>query len=148
VAEVERIVGQSRARWLRVAIRLRADSGFARDELMAWCEAIGVDDIFGLARDAVWSARSPKISPPPRPRAFAATTCGTIPLKLLKIGAQVRVSVRRIKVAMASACPFQTEDHLAYLYLNRAAFCAHLHAVQRPRRGAAGVRLPAWTAFW
>jgi hypothetical protein len=53
---------------------------------------------------------------------FAATTCGTIPLKLLKIGAQVRVSVRRSKVAMASACPFQTEDHLAYLYLNRAAF--------------------------
>jgi Transposase DDE domain group 1 len=51
VAEVERIVGQSRARWLRVAIRLRADSGFTRDGLMAWCEAIGVDDIFGLARD-------------------------------------------------------------------------------------------------
>ena len=36
---------------------------------------------------------------------FAQATCGTIRLKLLKIGAQVRVSVRRIKVAMASACP-------------------------------------------
>jgi hypothetical protein len=32
-------------------------------------------------------------------------TCGTIRLKLVKIGALVRVSVRRIKVAMASACP-------------------------------------------
>ena len=32
-------------------------------------------------------------------------TCGTIRLKLLKIGALVRISVRRIKVAMASACP-------------------------------------------
>ena len=31
-------------------------------------------------------------------------------------------SVRRIKVAMASACPYQTEYHLAYLYLKRAAF--------------------------
>ena len=52
---------------------------------------------------------------------FADAACGTIRLKLLKIGAQVRRSVRRIKVAMASACPFQTEYHLAYLYLQRAA---------------------------
>ena len=37
---------------------------------------------------------------------LANATCGTIRLKLLKIGAQVRVSVRRIKVAMASACPY------------------------------------------
>jgi Transposase DDE domain group 1 len=36
---------------------------------------------------------------------YAKATCGTIRLKLLKIGALVRVSVRRIKVAMASACP-------------------------------------------
>jgi Transposase DDE domain group 1 len=51
VAEVERIVGQIRARWPRVAIMLRADSGFARDELMAWCEANAVDYVFGLARN-------------------------------------------------------------------------------------------------
>ena len=36
---------------------------------------------------------------------FAEATCGTIRLKFLKIGALVRVSVRRIKIAMASACP-------------------------------------------
>lgn len=36
---------------------------------------------------------------------FADATCGTIRLKLLKIGALVCVSVRRIKVAMASGCP-------------------------------------------
>ena len=53
---------------------------------------------------------------------FATATCGTIRLKLLKIGAQVRTSVRRIKVAMASACPYRDEYHLAYLYLKRAAF--------------------------
>ena len=53
---------------------------------------------------------------------FAVATCGTIRLKLLKIGAQVRVSVRRIKVAMPSACPYRTEYHLAYLYLQRTAF--------------------------
>jgi len=53
---------------------------------------------------------------------LARATCGTIRLKLLKIGAHVRISVRRIKVAMASACPYQTEYHLAYLYLVRVAF--------------------------
>ncbi len=37
--------------------------------------------------------------------ALANATCGTIRLKLLKIGALVRVSVRRIKIAMASGCP-------------------------------------------
>jgi hypothetical protein len=34
-----------------VRIVLRADSGFARDGLMAWCEANGVDYLFGLARN-------------------------------------------------------------------------------------------------
>src|ERR687897_513893 len=51
VAEMERIVGQIRARWPRIKLLLRADSGFARDELMAWCEANGVDYVFGLARN-------------------------------------------------------------------------------------------------
>src|SRR6188472_4322474 len=51
VAEIERIVVQIRARWPKVEIVLRADSGFARDELMAWCEAHRVDFVFGLARN-------------------------------------------------------------------------------------------------
>jgi hypothetical protein len=36
---------------------------------------------------------------------LAPATCGTIRLKLLKIGATLRISVRRIRIAMASACP-------------------------------------------
>jgi Transposase DDE domain group 1 len=51
IEEVERIVGQIRARWPRVRILLRADSGFAREPLMAWCEANRVDYVFGLARN-------------------------------------------------------------------------------------------------
>ena len=239
VVEVERIVGQIRARWPRVKILLRADSGFAREELMAWCEANGVDYVFGLARNPrlvgalaadlaaaeleslakggparyfadfpwrtldSWSrtrrvvAKAEHLPQGANPRfvvtsltagkidarslyedvycargevenrikeqqldlfadrtsaatmranqlrlwfasfayvllealrriglrhtQFANATCGTIRLKLLKIGAQVRKSVRRIKIAMASACPYQTEYHLAYLYLRRAA---------------------------
>jgi Transposase DDE domain group 1 len=238
--EVARMVAQIRTRWPRVKILLRADSGFARDELMSWCEANGVDYVFGLARNerlvaqiaddlAVveaeglerggparrfadffwrtldsWSrarrvvAKAEHLPKGANPRfvvtslaaatinarslyeelycargeienrikeqqldlfadrtsaatmranqlrlwfasmayvlldalrriglrhsQFAVATCGTIRLKLLKIGAQVRTSVRRIKVAMASACPFQTEYHLAYLSLGRAAF--------------------------
>jgi hypothetical protein len=50
--EVQRIVGQIRARWPEVHIVLRADSGFARDALMAWCEEHGVDYVFGLAKNA------------------------------------------------------------------------------------------------
>jgi Transposase DDE domain group 1 len=240
VTEVARIVAQIRARWPRVAIVLRADSGFARDELMAWCEANAVDYVFGLARNErlvgaiaadlaaaqaesvaqgaparrfaelewrtldSWSrarrvvAKAEHLPQGPNPRfivtslpasasdartvyedlycargevenrikeqqldlfadrtsaatmranqlrlwfasfayvllaalrriglrhtQFATATCGTIRLKLLRIGAQVRRSVRRIKIAMASACPYQTEYHLAYLDLKRAAF--------------------------
>src|SRR3954453_20638526 len=49
VEEVARIVGQIRARWPRVRLLLRADSGFCREALMAWCEANRVDYVFGLA---------------------------------------------------------------------------------------------------
>ena len=51
---------------------------------------------------------------------FAEATCGTIRLKLLKLGALVRVSVRRIKVAMASACPWKDEFALAQARLRNA----------------------------
>jgi hypothetical protein len=52
---------------------------------------------------------------------FAQTTCGTIRLQLLKIGALVRVSVRRVKMAMASAFPHQHEFALAHALLRNAA---------------------------
>jgi hypothetical protein len=223
VQEVARIVAQLRRRWARVRILLRADSGFAREDLMAWCEANGVDFLFGLAKterliaeikteldlaaaksrrsgkperrfkDLMWTTRAswsrrrrvvakaewtqgeanPRFVVTSLRRdeskarylyekvycargdmenrikecqldlyadrtstatmranqlrlwfysmayvllcatrriglhdtEFAKATCGTIRLKLLKIGALVRVSARRIKVAMASACP-------------------------------------------
>ena len=52
VEEVARIVAQIRARWPRIRILLRADSGFAREALMVWCEHNRVDFVFGLARNA------------------------------------------------------------------------------------------------
>jgi hypothetical protein len=236
--EVARIVGRVRARWPRVRILLRADSGFAREALMAWCEAHRVDFVFGLARnprlveevsiDLAWAEEEASRTGKParrfrdfrwstldswsrrrrvigkaewtrgeanprfvvtslRPaeinaralyervycargdmenrvkecqldlfagRASAATmranqlrlwfasmayvllcalrriglphtqfaeaTCGTLRLALLRIGAQVRRSVRRIKLAMASAHPFQDEFALAHARLTAA----------------------------
>ena len=52
---------------------------------------------------------------------FAKANCATIRLKLLKIGALVRVSVRRIKLAMASAFPNQREYAIAHARLAAAA---------------------------
>jgi len=49
--EVQRIVRQIRARWPKTRIILRADSGFCREELLAWCENNGVDYVFGFARN-------------------------------------------------------------------------------------------------
>jgi hypothetical protein len=53
---------------------------------------------------------------------FAVATCGTIRLKLFKIDAQVRVSVRRVEIAMASACPYQAEISPRLFHLKRGAF--------------------------
>jgi len=238
VEEIARIMRRIRERWPRVRILLRADSGFAREPLMAWCEANRVDFLFGLARngrlaaeietelaqarieaemsgraarrfrDFTWStlnswsrarrvvgkaewtggAANPRFVVTSLKRSeveaghlyeaiycargemenrikecqldlfatrtsaatmranqlrlwfasaayvllcalrriglahtqFATATCNTIRLKLLKIGAQVRISVRRISVAMTSACPCQNEFALAHIRLRRA----------------------------
>jgi hypothetical protein len=239
IEEIARIVAQIRQRWPRVRILLRADSGFAREGLMAWCETNRVDFLFGLARnerlveeiaselaaaaadsaatgksarrfrDFSWSTldswsryrrvigKAEWTGGEANPRfvvtslkpaevgarhlyeviycargemenrikecqldlfadrtsaatmranqlrlwfasmayvllcalrriglahtQFASATCGTIRLKLLKIGALVRVSVRRVKIAMASACPWQPEFRLAHALLTKAA---------------------------
>src|SRR5208282_1125747 len=55
--EVERIVRHIRERWPQVRILLRADSGFAREALMAWCEQNKVDYLFGLARNVRLAAK-------------------------------------------------------------------------------------------
>jgi len=52
---------------------------------------------------------------------FAEATCGTIRLRLLKLGALVRISVRRLKFAIASACPWQNEFALAHARLRSVA---------------------------
>ena len=50
--ELQRIIPQLRAAWPQVRLILRADSGFCREEIMSWCEAHGVDYVFGLAKNS------------------------------------------------------------------------------------------------
>ena len=55
--EIERIVQHIRGRWPEVTIVLRGDSGFCREELMAWCEAHQVEYVFGMARNPLLEKR-------------------------------------------------------------------------------------------
>jgi len=52
VAVLERLLPQLRAAWPQVRIIVRGDSGFCREEILAWCEAHGVDYLFGLAKNS------------------------------------------------------------------------------------------------
>ena len=49
--ELKRIVAQIRSAWPLVRMVARGDSGFCREELMAWCDAEGVDYLLGLAKN-------------------------------------------------------------------------------------------------
>jgi hypothetical protein len=51
VDELDFIVSRLRARWPKVSIIVRADSGFCRDDILSWCEANNVDYIIGLAKN-------------------------------------------------------------------------------------------------
>ncbi len=52
VEVMERIVSSIRKRWGNTQIILRADSGFTREPIMAWCEANKVDYVLGLAKNS------------------------------------------------------------------------------------------------
>jgi Transposase DDE domain group 1 len=49
--QLQRIVAQIREAWPKVKVTIRADSGFCRDPIMAWCEANDVGYLLGLAQN-------------------------------------------------------------------------------------------------
>jgi Transposase DDE domain group 1 len=49
--QLQRIIGRIRQTWPQVQILVRGDSGFCREPIMAWCEANGVEYLFGLAKN-------------------------------------------------------------------------------------------------
>jgi hypothetical protein len=80
------------------------------NQLRLWLSSMAYVLISALRRIALATTR------------FADATCGTIRLKLFKIGAQVRISVRRIKFSMASAFPYTDVFRTAWAALDSAAF--------------------------
>ncbi len=90
VKELQRIVGQIRQHWPAVRIVICAASGFCREAIMAWCQANDVDYVLGLVQN----------------KRLVRARCDTIRLKLLKIGAQVRVTFRKVWVSLAECCPY------------------------------------------
>jgi hypothetical protein len=65
------------------------------NQLRLWFSALAYVLVSALRRMALKGTR------------MAKATCGTIRLKLFKIGAQLRSSVRRFMIHLASACPYQ-----------------------------------------
>src|SRR6202451_1001371 len=49
----QRLVRRIRSHWPNTRLTIRGDGHYGRPEVMAWCEANGVDYIFGLAGNAV-----------------------------------------------------------------------------------------------
>jgi len=98
-AEVERIVGPIRERWRKVRIVLRAN------QPRLWLASMAYVLLCALRRIGLAHTR------------FAAASCGSIRLALLRIGALITVSCRRIKLAMASGCPYQDDFRQARVLL-------------------------------
>ena len=62
VAALAKIVPAIRRRCPKARIVVRADSGFCREAILAWCEAHGVDYVIGLARnERLLAALSPAL---------------------------------------------------------------------------------------
>jgi len=76
------------------------------NQLRLWFASMAYVLVSGLRRIALAGTRLDRAS------------CGSIRLKLLKIAALVSISVRRSKIAMNSACPFQREWAIAYARLS------------------------------
>jgi hypothetical protein len=58
VDELTRIVARLRAAWPTVRLIIRGDSGFCREDIMAWREAEGIEFVLGLAKNDRLNARS------------------------------------------------------------------------------------------
>jgi hypothetical protein len=87
-----RLVARIRNRWSDTRIVLRAN------QLRLWFSTAAYTLINVLRRVGL------------RGTSLAKATCGTIRLKLFKIGAQIKISARRILIHFASAAPTKTSS--------------------------------------
>lgn len=59
--QLQRIIAQIRAHWPEVSIIVRADSAYARDDIMSWCEANAVEYVIAMATNAALERMSQDI---------------------------------------------------------------------------------------
>ena len=85
--ELERVVAQLRRHWPKTRINIRGDSGFCRESVMKWCEDHGVGFALGLARN----------------QRLVRAQCSTLRLKLLKIRARIKITIRRVWLSFSEA---------------------------------------------
>jgi Transposase DDE domain group 1 len=123
IEEVERIVRQIRRRWPRVRIILRADSGFCREELMAWCEKHRLDYVLGLARN---SRLRRKIARPLREAQYEHRRTGKAARVFVEFSYRTRNSWSRARRVVAKA--------------------EHLEKGENPRFAVTSLNAPAWPA--
>jgi len=83
-------------------------STFAPNQLRLWCSTVAYLLLSELRRLGL------------KGTAWARAQCGTLRLKLLKIGARIQVSVRRIRLALASGYPYEGLFAQVYANLRRA----------------------------
>ena len=98
--EVERIVAQIRQAWPQVKITLRGDSGFCREELMAWCETHAVDYVLGLVKNERLKA---EIAPQLEQAAAAYAATGQAARVFQEFTYQTRESWSRARRVIAKA---------------------------------------------
>jgi len=113
VKQLDRIITRIRQEWPNVEIIIRGDSGFCRELIMNWCELHNVDYILGLAKNERLKAEIT------HEMELAKAQCSTIRLKLLKIGAQIRVTVRKVWVSLAESYPYRRIFKQVYENLTR-----------------------------
>ena len=101
--EAENRIGEQFELWADRA----SSATMAANQLRLWFSAIGYVLIDTLRRLALPDTQ------------LAKAAAATIRLKLLKLGARVRTSVRRIHFAIASSCPNQHEFAMAHLALKQ-----------------------------
>ena len=102
--EAENRIGEQFELWADRA----SSATMAANQLRLWFSAIAYVLVNAMRRIAL------------RDTQFADAAVATIRLKLLKLGARVCTSVRRIHFAIASSCPNQHEFETAYHALKRA----------------------------
>ena len=110
--EIQRIVEQIRAVWPEVQITLRADSGFCRDALMSWCEAHGVDYVFGLARNARLRAM---IEPEMQQAAVQLAATGKPARRFAEFSYQTHDSWSRARRVVAKAEQIEGKENARYV---------------------------------